>query len=306
MKWTMRRGLAAVMLALSASAFGTAAESLAATQLAELSVPLPEDIKSRGQIVIGTYCDYPPFGFVGADQSIQGIEVDYGRKVATLAFGNPDAVKFQCVKSDQRIPYLQTGKVDLLISVLGVTVDRAKVIDFSEPYFASTTVFLAPKGHEFQNFADLHGKTLLLSSGTPWITWLQRCEQGIEISQYDSIPNQLEALNAGRGVALLNNSTLLYPIAAKNPNFVVTGPDVKEQGYSWAFGVKKGNDALLKWVNAAIDEMQKEDFFWQTVQRWEHDPATLQGLERVVRRPGQTPDYASYQASVTEEPSCPK
>jgi polar amino acid transport system substrate-binding protein len=296
-----RYGLVAGMLALTTSVLGTSA--VAQTTL---SAPLPDNIRSRGQIIIGTYCDYPPFGYVGADQSVQGIEVDYGHKVAELAFGKPDAVKFECVKSDQRIPYLQTGKVDLLISVLGVTIDRAKVIDFSEPYFASTTVFLAQKGHEFQSFADLRGKTLLLSSGTPWITWLQRCEPKIEMTQYDSIPNQLEAMNAGRGVALLNDSTLLYPIAAKNPNFVVTGPDVKEQGYSWAFGVKKGNQALLSWVNAAIDEMQKEDFFWQTVQHWEKDPATLQGLEKVVRRPGHTPDYSSYQASVTAEPSCPK
>lgn len=268
--------------------------------------PLPSAIQERGSLIVGTYCDYAPFGFIGADQTPQGIEVDLARKLAEYAFGSGDAIELQCVKSADRIPYLQTEKVDFLISALGITLERAEVIDFTKPYFASTTVFLAQKGNEFASFDDLQGETLLLSSGTPWITWLQKCEPDIEIGQYDSITNQLAALSAGRGVALLNDSTLLYPVAARNAAYVVTGPDVKEQGYSWAFGVRKGYDELLQWLNAQIDRMQEEDVFWETVQRWEEDPATLQRIAAVIRRPGQTPDYSSYQASTTKEPSCPK
>lgn len=274
--------------------------------LAHAEAPLPGEVQERGKLIVGTYCDYAPFGFIGADQNPQGIEVDLAYKLAEYAFGDSAAIEIQCVKSADRIPYLQTRKVDFLISALGITLDRAEVIEFTKPYFASTTVFLVLKGNEFETFDELQGKTLLLSSGTPWITWLQKCEPDIEIGQYDSITNQLAALQAGRGVALLNDSTLLYPVAARNDAYTVTGPDVKEQGYSWAFGVRKGNAEMLAWLNEQIDRMQAEDVFWETVQRWEEDPATLQRIEPVVRRPNQTPDYSSYQASTTSEPSCPK
>lgn len=279
---------------------------ISAGTVALAEAPLPSAVQEQGKLIVGTYCDYAPFGFIGADQTPQGIEVDLAHKLAEYAFGDSSAIDIQCVKSADRIPYLQTRKVDFLISALGITLDRAEVIDFTKPYFASTTVFLALKGNEFETFADLQDKTLLLSSGTPWITWLQKCEPDIEIGQYDSITNQLAALQASRGVALLNDSTLLYPVAARNDAYAVTGPDVKEQGYSWAFGVRKGNDEMLAWLNEQIDRMQTEDVFWETVQRWEEDPATLQRIEAVVRRPDQTPDYSSYQASTTREPSCPK
>jgi polar amino acid transport system substrate-binding protein len=267
---------------------------------------LPAEVKERGKLIVGTYCDYAPFGFIGEDQKPQGIEVDLAKKLAEYAFGSEDAIDLQCVKSAERIAYLQTRKVDFLISALGITPTRAEVIDFSKPYFASTTVFLAQKGNEFTTFDDLTGKTLLLSSGTPWIPWLQKCEPEIEIAQYDSITNQLAALQAGRGVALLNDSTLLYPVAARNDAFVITGPDVKEQGYSWAMGVRKGNDQMREWIDEQIDRLSEEDIFWEVIQRWEKNPATLEGLERVIRRPGIAPDYSTYQASTTAEPSCPE
>jgi len=278
----------------------------AGMQTASAEAQLPANVKERGKLIVGTYCDYAPFGFIGEDQKPQGIEVDFARQLADYAFGSPDAIELQCVKSADRIPYLQTEKVDFLISALGITLTRADVIDFTKPYFASTTVFLALKGNEFDGFDDLAGKTLLLSSGTPWITWLQSCEPEIEIGQYDSVTNQLAALEAGRGVALLNDSTLLYPIAARNEAFVVTGPNVKEQGYSWAFGVKKGNDEMRAWLDEQIDRMGNDDVFWTVIQKWESDPATLESLKNVVRRPGVTPDYSTYQASNTLEPSCPE
>lgn len=278
----------------------------AGAQQALAEAALPSHVQERGKLIVGTYCDYAPYGFIGEDQKPQGIEVDLARKLAEYAFGSSEAIELQCVKSSDRIPYLQTEKVDFLISALGITLTRAEVIDFTKPYFASTTVFLALKGNEFESFDDLAGKTLLLSSGTPWITWLQECEPEIEIGQYDSITNQLAALQAGRGVALLNDSTLLYPVAARNEAYVVTGPDVKEQGYSWAFGVRKGNDEMRAWLDEQIDRMGEEDVFWQVIQNWEQDPTTLAGLEAVIRRPGVVPDYSSYQASTTLEPSCPQ
>lgn len=278
-----------------------------AAAAATLAVLLPADIKSRGHLNVGVYCDYPPYGLTGADGNPQGVEVDLARHLAEYAFGNPSAVQFTCVKAASRIPYLQTQKVDLVIAALGVTQVRTKVIDFTKPYFASTSVFLALKGYEFSTFSQLRGKSLGIISGTPWITWLQRCEPGITISQYASTTTAIEALNAGRVSAYLDDSTLLYPIAAKNPGkLIVTGPDVKEQGYSWAFGVRKGNTELLNWANAATDRMQTEDFFYKNLTHWIDDAATLKGLAQVIRRPGQTPNYQKYEASYTDNPSCPK
>lgn len=297
MAYRLVRSVVAGMFFLGFLATGTYAQ--------DNSPELPSNIEQRGKLIVATYCDYPPFGFVGDDGKPQGIDVDLAHKLAEYAFGDSNAVSFECTRSANRIAYLQTRKVDVAIAVLGITPTRAKVVDFTKPYFASTSVFLAKEGNEFESVQDLRGETLLVSSGTPWVPWLQRCEPEIRLGQYANKTKWLAALDADRGVAVLNDSTMLYPVAARDDKYVITGPNVKQQGYAWGFGVRKGNDAMLNWLNDKIDQMQSEDVFWSAVKRWQTNPEILGRLESVVRRPGHTPDYSAFEASQTATPSCP-
>ena len=124
--------------------------------------------------------------------------------------------------------------------------------------------------------------------------------------QFDSIPNQIEALSTGRVKAVLADSTLVFPVTEKNPNFVVTGPPVDEQGYQWAVGMRLEDKQLQAWVNAALKDIQDQDLFWKDLSKWVPSATTREVLEKVTRRPGKTPDYSAFQASVVAEPSCPQ
>ncbi|MGH9068051.1 MAG: transporter substrate-binding domain-containing protein, partial [Acidimicrobiales bacterium] len=82
-------------------------------------------------------CDYPPFGYVNAAGKNAGYGIDIVRKMAQYAFGNPNAVKFTCVTGSDRVGYLTTGRIDLIVATMSYTPARAKVIKFSAPYFDS-------------------------------------------------------------------------------------------------------------------------------------------------------------------------
>ena len=88
-------------------------------------------IKARGVIRIAVPQDFPPFGSVGADMAPKGYDIDVANLIAKDL-----GVKLELVPvtSANRIPYLQTGKVDLVISSLGKNAEREKVIDFSRAY----------------------------------------------------------------------------------------------------------------------------------------------------------------------------
>ncbi len=73
-----------------------------------------------------------------------------------------------------RIPSLQTGKADLVISTLSITPERAKVIDFSLGYAVLRTVIAAPKSVNVKSLADLNGKTVGTVRGTTHDTQLTR------------------------------------------------------------------------------------------------------------------------------------
>src|SRR5437773_8913645 len=122
-----------------------------------------EDILQAGVIRIGVPQDLPPFGSVSSSGQLEGYDVDVARLVAKDL-----GVKLELVpvSSVNRIPYLQTGKVDLVISSLGVTPDRAKAIAFSNayaPFFSG--VFGDPKV-QVRSTADLAGKTVGVTRGT--------------------------------------------------------------------------------------------------------------------------------------------
>ena len=90
-----------------------------------------DDIHKKGVLRVAVPQDFPPFGSVNTDMKSQGLDID----VATL-IAQKMGVKVELVPvtSANRIPYLQTKKVDLVISSMGKNPEREKVIDFSAPY----------------------------------------------------------------------------------------------------------------------------------------------------------------------------
>ena len=96
--------------------------------------PVPEAIKKQELLRVGVKCDYPPDGYLDAQGKPQGVEVSLARQIATYAFGSSDKIELTCVTAANRIPSLQGGKIDLILATLGVSAERAQVVDFSDNY----------------------------------------------------------------------------------------------------------------------------------------------------------------------------
>src|SRR6476619_6084913 len=95
---------------------------------------LPDSIKTQGKVRVGVRCDQPPYGYQDQNGQFAGVEVDMARQIATFAFGSPDKAELTCVTAENRIPQLNSKRVDLLIATLGISPERARVVDFTKPY----------------------------------------------------------------------------------------------------------------------------------------------------------------------------
>src|SRR5262249_57516809 len=115
-----------------------------APSLAQHLPPVPETIKKQGLLRVGVKCDYPPDGYLDAQGKPQGVEVSLAKQIAAYAFGSPDKVELTCVTAANRIPSLQGGKIDLIVATLGVSAERAQVIDFSDNYAWRASDLLVP------------------------------------------------------------------------------------------------------------------------------------------------------------------
>ena len=267
---------------------GVPRNSLAAENTAPptLSAPLPAAIKDRGKLIIGVKCDYPPLGYVDASDKHVGFEIDIVHRLAFFAFGNPDAVDMECVTGPNRIPFITSGRVDLIVSVLSYTPDRAKIIRFSQPYLDSGIRMIVPKSSKITGWEDLKGKTITTTTGGTGAIWLTKCMPDVHQLDFDNTADSLAALKEGRAVAYAQDMTLLAGIVVKDHSLKIVGQSVASGPLN--FGMKLDDAALGAWSDAAIAEMTKEDFFWKSLSKWLPADA-LPEFANAVPRPGGRP-----------------
>jgi polar amino acid transport system substrate-binding protein len=281
--------LATALVAACGGAANTAAPSPTPSSVPKLSVQLPPEIQQKGKLNVGVKCDYPPFGYTDENGSTVGYEIDMVRRMALYAFGDASAVSTQCVVAANRIPFLTTNRVDMIVATLTYTPDRAKTIAFSDPYFSAAGRLLVPRSSSIKEAKDLAGKTVTTIKGSVYDIYFHNCVPAATVLPFEQTADALAALNQGRAQAFAQDDTLLVDLARKNANLKMVGSGVAAG--PWGVGLRLEDKALQAWVNAALSEMQKEDFDWKNFQKWIPDKDSQQKFSKAVPRPGQSLQY---------------
>ena len=97
-----------------------------------------ETVKKRGKLVAGVKTDFPPFGYVDAGGRNLGFDVDVAHLFAKALFNDDQQVELVAMTSGNRIPFLQSGKIDIIIATVTITDERKQVVEFSDPYWSRT------------------------------------------------------------------------------------------------------------------------------------------------------------------------
>lgn len=255
--------------------------------LTELRTVLPEAQANAGKFTVGIACDYPPFGFVDIDDKNSGYDSDVARELARYAFDDPEAITFTCVTPANRIPYLQTDKIDLIVSTLGYTAERDETIDYSTSYFTSGAKLLVPTDSDITGWPDIDGKTVITKQGTTSSTYLQQCYPESKQLLLDSTSDAVTSLKQDRGTAFVEDSTLLLGLVLTNKEVKVVGED--EATTPWGIGIKQGNTELKAWVDAALADMQANDSFYRIFQKNVPDEKAQEAFASAMPRPDSEP-----------------
>jgi polar amino acid transport system substrate-binding protein len=263
----MRRFLVVLAIAgLSAAAFaawGIAApwsgSSREEASTAAKLPPLPAEVKARKRWKIGVKCDFPPFGYIGADGKKGGYDVDVARRFAQIAFGKSSRVSMECVTTPSRIPALMSERVDIIISTLTYTTQRDEQIDFSLPYYEATGRLLVRNDTNIPNLAALSGKTVVTTRGSIYDRWVRNCFKSTNLLVLDSTTSSTLALKDRRADTFMFDDTLLLGIAANDRQLKLTSQKFLTLPYG--IGIRQGEADMKRWVDAAIRLMTKRDEF---------------------------------------------
>ena len=223
-----------------------------------------DDIKKSGKIRIAVDLGVPPYGMTDDKMQPAGLDVETAKALA-----KDWGVEFVHVSTTGagRIPALQTGKADLVISTLSITPERAKVIDFSKGYAVLRTVIAAPKNIALKSMADLDGKTVGTVRGTTHDTQLTKeGPKGMKLVRYEDDATEAQAFLSGQVDIFSTAELLVAPIDKKNPARQVEVKFVLDT-FKLAVGVKKDEKRLLeevdKWIatnlkNGKLDAIYKK------------------------------------------------
>lgn len=243
--------------------------------------PLPAEVKERGKLVVGVKIDYPPLGYLDEKGANTGYEPDVVRKMAEYAFGDPEAVEFVPVNATNRIPYLESKKIDFISATLGVTEERKKVIDFTTNFFDGGAVTVVPKDSPIKAIPDLAGKKVIVIKGSTGSTYLEQNVPTAEQIKLESNADAFRALKDGRGDAMFHDAVLMSEFTKTSPEFLVVGEQVAFA--PMAMGVRKNDAEMLNFLNASLEKMRKEDHFKVLIEKYMPKAGDLDPMQMIPR-----------------------
>ena len=241
-------------LGMAACSGGAGSSSSSGSQVGDRS---PEQIKEAGEIVIGIFSDKAPFGYIDADGKPAGYDVVYGDRIAAdLGV----TAKYVPVDAAARTEVLASNKVDITLANFTVTPERAEKVDFANPYFKVSLGVVSPTSAEITDVSQLAGKTLIVTKGTTAEAYFEANHPEVKLQKYDQYSDAYQALEDGRGDAFSTDNTEVIAWAIQHPGFSVGIKSLGETSYI-AAAVKKGNTALLDWLNNELVDLGQENFF---------------------------------------------
>jgi polar amino acid transport system substrate-binding protein len=244
---------------LTIAAFGAAAVAAAPAHADALA-----DIQKTGTIKVGVFADFPPFSSVGPDMKLKGYDIEVAEKLAAALKVKPEIVE---VTGQNRIPYLNEHRVDVLMSV-GKNPEREKVIAFTQAYAPYYIAVIGPKATNVKGPADLADKTISVNRGTLEDTSLtEAAPKSADIRRFDNYSAVIQAFLSGQTQLMATGNDVGAQVLAKHTDIA---PEQKFQLLSSPdhLAINKGEPALLKALDDAIGTLKSDGTLDQVSTKW--------------------------------------
>lgn len=229
-----------------------------------------DTILKNKKITIAVPPDFPPYGSMGADFKIQGLDADMAHYIGAKLGVTVDLIP---VTSANRIPYLQTKKASLVIATLGKNPDREAQIDFAAAYSPFFQAVFGAKTVNVKSFADLAGKTVGVTRGSVEDQELNKlAPAGTDIRRFDDNFKTVNAFTAGQVQLIATGASVAGNLMSKSPQLRTEYKLLLKESPNF-IGVPKGEDTLRLTVNGIIAEAKKNGDLDKIALKWLGRPA---------------------------------
>ncbi|MGU7770941.1 glutamate/aspartate ABC transporter substrate-binding protein [Burkholderia sp. MR1-5-21] len=244
-------------------------------------------IKDTGVIALGHRESSIPFSYYDEKQQVVGYSRDFQMKVVDAVKKKLNLPNLQVrnipVTSQNRIPLVQNGTVDIECGSTTNNLDRQKQAAFSDTIFVIGTRLMTNKSSGVKDFPDLKGKTVVTTAGTTSERLLRAMnnekQMGMTIISAKDHGESFQTLETGRAVAFMMDDALLAGerAKAKKPDdWVIVGTPQSQEAYGCM--MRKDDPAFKKLVDDAIQQVEKSGDAAKIYAKWFENPIPPKGL----------------------------
>jgi len=244
-----------------------AAEEAADTPTAVEEFPAnttPGKIQQEGTITIGVKYDVPPFGLNNPQTGeVEGFDVDLGNYIADRLGVEAE---FREATSDNRIPLLVDGTIDLILSTMTITEERDLEIDFSEPYYVANGDVLVPSDSDIQTLDDLNGQRVCTALGSTYADTIKKEAPDADLRLVDLYSECLDQVQTGAVDAVSTDNVILTGMVIQDDTLELLGLDYTTEPYG--VGIPEGDTEMKQFVDDSVAEFIDSGAWQETYDKW--------------------------------------
>lgn len=222
----------------------------------------------RGELIVGTFDFFPPWGFRDAQNNIVGMDVDIAKELA-----GDDVLKVKLTlvpvpTTQDRINFLLSGKIDVAISNFTATLPRSKAITFSNPYVIDGIGAIFRKEAKIKSWSDLNGKKVAVTTGSTGEILIKEQAPKATLLRFDQASTALLAVQQGKADAQIEDYTYTVYHAGRDPKKSLGYIDKPLAFQPYCFGVRKFDQEWLNYVNFFIYRLQQSGKMKELYKKW--------------------------------------
>jgi polar amino acid transport system substrate-binding protein len=226
-------------------------------------------IRRRGYLRAGVNAGLLDFGYLNpATGKIEGFEIDLVRELARAIFGNPNDFRLVALTVPQRIPFVQQGRVDIVVDAVTITCDRKQQVDFSTVYYGAQQRVLVPSSSPATGMSDLAHEPVCASAGSTPIAVMNQqppAMRPVAVGMSQAI-DCLVALQEGKVDAISTDDSILLGFKTQDPNTKLVGTSLAPVPYGMA--ISKAHPDFVRFVNGVLAQLRANGRWRALYDRW--------------------------------------
>jgi polar amino acid transport system substrate-binding protein len=260
----------------SSSSSSTTTETEESTEAPANEEEAAAEEPSGEKLTVGSDIPYPPFE-QGKKGSYTGFDVELMEAIGKEIGREPEFIdsSFETIFRD-----VAQGKFEAVMSAATITEERAKVVDFSLPYYLSEQAILVKEGSEITGLSDLKGKIVAAQQGTTGLELGKEKAEAKELRPYPEGPDADNALKAGVVEAVIIDAPVAKQQAEELGGIEIVEKVPTEETYGIA--VAKENGELVEQINEGLKKTIEDGSYATVYEKWFKEAPPLEGLEKAM------------------------